>query len=69
MNKMKLFIRLILKIPGTPILLLWVAFMLAVFYIVQFFQWIYNASEWDKEITADIKAAQFDLAKRWFTTI
>ena len=69
MNKLKLLLRLVLKIPGTPILLLWVAFMLFLFYIVQFFQWIYNASDWDKEITQDIKQAQFDLAKRWFTEL
>ena len=69
MNKLKLLLRLILKIPVTPILVLWVAFMLAVFYIVQFFQWIYDVSEWDKEITRDIKQAQFDLVKRWFTEL
>ena len=69
MNKLKLLLRLVLKIPGTPILLLSVAFMLSVFYVVQFFQWIYNAREWDKGITQDIKQAQFDLAKRWFTEL
>ena len=69
MDGVKLIIRLILKIPGTPILLLWVAYCMGVAYVVQFFQWLYGASDWDREVTQDIKRAQFDLVKRWFTTL
>lgn len=66
---MKLLVRLLLKIPGTVIIVpAWLA-MLLIGYVIQFIEWAYEASDFDKRITAEIIQDQKDTIKRWFTTI
>jgi len=40
-----------------------------VFLVVQAFEWIYEASEFDREITQAILDDNKKFVKKWFTTI
>lgn len=66
---MKLLIRLLLKIPGTVIMVPTWLFLLLLGYVIQFIEWAYEATEFDKRITAEIIQDHKDDIKRWFTTI
>jgi hypothetical protein len=46
----------------------WLA-MLLIGYVIQFIEWAYEATEFDKRITAEIIQDQKDTIKRWFTTL
>jgi hypothetical protein len=66
---MKRQIRLLLKIPGTVIMVPTWLFLLLLAYVIQFIEWAYEATEFDKRITAEIIQDYKDYIKRWFTTI
>ena len=68
MNIRKL-IRLILKIPATPVVLLIHFVLLPGWYILKIFQWIYETNEWNKEITQDLIDDSKKELKKWFTTV
>lgn len=66
---MKRLIRLLLKIPGTIIMLpVWLLLLLTG-YLVKASEWIYEADEFDKRITAEIIQDHKNTIKRWFTTL
>lgn len=66
---MKKLIRLLLKIPGTVIIVpAWLLMLLGA-YIIKFIEWVYEASDFDKKITARIIQEYKDNIKRWFTSI
>lgn len=66
---MKRLVRLLLKIPGTiTVVPVWL-FLLLLGYVIQFIEWAYEASDFDKRITAEIIQDYKDYIKRWFTTI
>jgi hypothetical protein len=44
-------------------------FLLLLGYVIQFIEWAYEASDFDKRITAEIIQDYKDYIKRWFTTI
>jgi hypothetical protein len=66
---MKKTIRGLLKIPFTPFIVAWGLFIVAYFYVVQFGQYIYECSDWDKQITQDCIDEQYEMLKRWFTSV
>jgi hypothetical protein len=66
---MKKIIRGLLKIPVTPLIVAWSLFIVAGFYVVQFFQYIYECSDFEKEVTQDVIDEQYSMLKRWFTTL
>ena len=66
---MKKFIRLLFKLPATPFVLVFLVFSYIVFNIILFFEWVYEAKEWDKEVTKECIKDIVDRLKRWFTTI
>ena len=66
---MKKLIRLLLKIPGTIIILPFWLLMLATGYICKAGEWVYEANEFDKRVTAEIIQEYKDNIKRWFTTL
>lgn len=66
---MKKFIRFLLKIPATPIVLLFHGGMVLLSYPIMFFEWVYDKSDWDKEITRDIQYESIKTLKRWFTSV
>lgn len=66
---MKKLVRLLLKIPGTIVLVPFWLLMLLTSYIMQFIEWAYDVSDFDKRITAEIIQDYKDNLKRWFTTL
>jgi hypothetical protein len=66
---MKKLVRLLLKIPGTVIMVPVWLFLLLLGYAIQFIEWAYEASDFDKRITAEIIQDYKDNIKRWFTTL
>ena len=66
---MKKFIRLLFKLPATPFVLVFLVLSYIVFNIILFFEWVYEAKEWDKEVTQECIKDIVDRLKRLFTTI
>lgn len=66
---MKKVIRFILKLPATPIVVTLCSFGYAVFSVFAFFQWVYDAAKFDKEVTNDCRNDMKKILKKWFTTI
>ena len=66
---MKKLIRLLLKVPATPFVVILSLTGFIVFSILLFIQWVYEASTWDKEITQSCRDDMKELVKKWFTTI
>lgn len=66
---MKKLIRLLVKLPATPFVVLLGLTGFIVFSILLFVQWLYEAIHWDKEITKLCRDDMQELLKKWFTTI
>lgn len=66
---MKKFIRVLIKIPVTPIIVLFCVFILAMGYITIFVEWLFDSSDWNKEITKKVNDFIYGYLKHWFTTI
>lgn len=66
---MKKIIRGLIKIPLTPIVVLFCIFMLVGYYIILFVEWLYDSSDSDKQITKECIYVEFKVLKDWFTTI
>jgi len=66
---MKKFIRLLIKIPVTPVVVVFCIFGYILFSILAFFQWVYEASKFNKEVTAECQDDMIRILKNWFTTI
>lgn len=67
MNKLKLFLRLILKIPLTPFVLGFILAILAVGHLIMFFEWLYDIDDikYSKMVVDDY----INFLKKWFTSI
>ena len=68
-HEMKKIIRGLLKIPFTPLVVFWCLFIIVIFNCILFGQWIYESGEFEKEVTQDCINDQYNILKRWFTTI
>jgi hypothetical protein len=66
---MKKLIRAIIKIPATPVVIVACLFAICGNQIFKFFEWAYEASDYEKEITSSIDVDAMNFLKRWFTTI
>jgi hypothetical protein len=66
---MKKLVRILLKIPGTMLLVPFWLIMLLTGYAVQFIEWAYEARDFDKRITAELIQEYKNNIKRWFTTL
>lgn len=66
---MKKLIRFIIKLPLTPIVVVFCIFGYILFSILAFFQWVYEASEFNRSVTADCQDEMIDAFKSWFTKI
>jgi hypothetical protein len=65
----KQLIRLMLKIPATPFVAALHIILILSFQIVRVFEWVYEASDSNKNITKSIiQDSKRDL-KKWFTTV
>lgn len=67
MNNLKLFLRLLLKIPLTPFVVSWVLVVLAVGHIIMFFEWLYDSD--DIRYSKMVRVDYIEFLKNWFTTI
>lgn len=65
----KKLIRLMLKIPATPFVVIYHFGILLIFLVVMFFEWIYDASDFNKSISKKIAGDSVNALKKWFTTI
>ena len=68
MNIKKL-IRLLLKIPATPFVVSYHLSMWSIASVISFFEWLYDASDFDKSISKKIAIDEVNSLKKWFTTI
>lgn len=66
---MKKLIRLIIKLPLTPIVVVFCIFGYILFSILAFFQWVYEASKFNKGVTAECQDDMIRILKNWFTTV
>jgi hypothetical protein len=66
---MKKLIRLIIKLPITPIVVLFCSLGYILFSVLAFIQWVYESSEFNKEVTAECQNDMIKILKNWFTTI
>ena len=68
-NMFKKILRVIFKIPLTPIIMFYFVSMILMSYIEQFFEWLYDASDFSKSVTQDVQDDFYHGLKKWFTTI
>lgn len=66
---MKKFIRGLIKIPLAPFVVGFCSLLILVSYIILFIEWLYESSDWDKQITKGYIDDVFKALKAWFTTI
>jgi hypothetical protein len=66
---MKKFIRLLIKLPATPFVVAFFVFSYVIFSVFAFFQWVYDASDFDRSITFECRDDMAKHLKKWFTTI
>jgi hypothetical protein len=66
---MKKLIRALFKLPLTPFVVLFLGFVLLACYVLYFFEWVYEASERDIQITREMQSEMKAYMKKWFTTI
>lgn len=67
MNKLKISLRLILKIPLSIGVVLFFGIILAVLHLIMFFEWLYDSKTLKYSIM--IRDDYLDFLKEWFTTI
>jgi len=65
----KKIIRGLLKIPLTPFVVFVLGGLFLATYIIQFGEWVYEASESDKQCTKETKNDFARGIKKWFTTV
>lgn len=67
MNKLKLFLRLLLKIPLTPFVVSGVLGMLAVGHLIMFFEWLYDSDS--LKYSMNLRDEYIETLQKWFTTL
>jgi hypothetical protein len=65
----KKFLRLLIKLPATPFVVFFYLGVLMTGHLVRAGEWLYESSEFDKQITREIIEDHRRSLKRWFTTI
>ncbi len=66
---MKKFIRLLIKIPVTPAVVIFCLLGYVLFSILAFFQWVYEVSEFNVDVTNECRDEMISSLKNWFTTV
>ena len=66
---MKKFLRLLVKIIGTPIFIPCILTMIILGYFFIFFDWLYDHDEWEKRINRETNSYFLKMFKKWFTQI
>lgn len=66
---MKKLIRLIIKVPATPFVVIFLVFAIIFHYVTMFIEWAYESSDFSKSITKQCLDDDRRRLKKWFTTI
>jgi hypothetical protein len=64
----KSIIRVILKIPLTPVVVFTIVALILTSYIFQFADWLYDADCLDKQATTKVRRDFVLALRKWFTT-
>lgn len=64
----KSIIRVILKIPLTPVVVFTLTTLILTSYVFQFAEWLYDADCLDKQATTKVRRDFVLAVKKWFTT-
>lgn len=65
----KKILRVLFKIPATPVITIFLIFAILMVYAAMFFEWLYDAEPSDKRITRGMKQDAFGALKKWYTTV
>ena len=65
----KKIIRVLIKAPITPFVVFVLGSLVLTTYIIQFFEWVYEASETDKRCTKETRNSFARAFKKWFMTV
>jgi len=65
----KKILRGLIKIPATPFVTAFLLFALLMVYAAMFFEWLYDADDWDKSFTKGVKQDILNNLKKWYTTV
>ena len=65
----KKVLRGLIKIPATPFVTVFLLFALLMVYAAMFFEWLYDADDWDKFFTKGMKQDVLNNLKKWYTTV
>jgi hypothetical protein len=65
----KKILRILIKIPATPFVTVFLLFALLSVYAAIFLEWLYDADDCDKRITLSMKQDVLKHLKKWFTTV
>lgn len=65
----KKILRVLFKIPATPVVTIFLIFALLMIYASMFFEWLYDAEPRDKRVTQGMKQDVLKHLKKWYTTV
>ena len=65
----KKILRVLIKIPATPFITVFLLFALLMIYASMFFEWLYDAEPRDKRVTQGMKQHVLGALKKWYTTV
>ena len=65
----KKILRVLFKLPATPVVTIFLLFALLMVYAAMFFEWLYDAEPCDKRITRGMKQDVLNYLKKWYTTV
>ncbi len=66
---MKLFLRAIIKLLGTPFFLIFISLMLLTGSMMKFLNWVYEADKFTRDTTNETHQQFKDMFVKWFTKI
>ena len=66
---LKKILRVLFKIPATPVITIFLIFALLMVYAAMFFEWLYDSDAHDKRVTQGMKQDALGALKKWYTTV
>lgn len=66
MKTFKKILRVLIRIPATPVMLIMFALSMMLSGVAMAIHWIYEDSEWEKQLTRDIIKEDVARFRKWF---
>lgn len=66
MKTFKKILRVLIRIPATPFMIIMFALNMILCGIAMAIHWIYEDSEWEKQLTRDIMQEDLNRVRKWF---